>query len=440
MLQACIFRGERLPCASRLHLYIVRIMVAVQRSLRELPRGVSVYVHWPYCDTICSYCNFTKYRAPSVVDHSRMRECLTRELKSQLQHHSRVVSVYFGGGTPSLAPPSTIEAVLEAIGDKLIKDAEVSVEVNPSLSILPKLREFKVAGVNRLSVGVQTFDDGLLAALNRDHTSSSAKAILLEAQSLLPGQSSVDLIFGLPKQTLDGWKENLNTVLNYGCDHLSVYQLTVERGTQLANEVESGVVSLPHDDIVVDMYEMAIETFKDKGLHRYEVSNFARPGSESKHNMFYWFGGLYVGIGTGAHSRLKFQKDSGKLLCGSSPTGFVQTVNMLTPGTWMREVERNGCGVMLRRRMTQRERLEEVVATSLRTSFGLHKTVCQQYGVSLCTIVSGIKGLYPEYFDSKLLEADSDVLRASSRGLFVLDSILPNVIECVSTLSIPNIY
>ena len=408
--------------------------MAVQRAVLQTvlrSRGaVSVYIHWPFCSTICSYCDFTKYRSPARVDHLRMSECLAKEISTHLQHYSSVNSVYFGGGTPSLAPASTIAAVLDAVGGKLVEGAEVTLEVNPSVAVLPKLQQFKYAGVDRLSVGVQSFDDRQLSALNRDHTSASARAVLSEALHLFQGRVNIDLIFGLPGQTLQGFESNLSTALQFGCNHLSLYQLTVERGTPLAKGVSEGVVSLPSEDSVVDMYEYAVEKLEQEGLCRYEISNFARPGFESRHNLFYWFGGSYIGVGTGAHSRLRCNDEA----------GFIRAVNTLTPAAWMRAVEKNGCSLMMSKKMTLQERMEEIVSTSLRTSTGLHSSVCLQHGLKLDELVATIDRVYPEYLTNKLLLFKDNVLRASNRGLLVLDSILPGLMSCISAISFPESY
>lgn len=405
--------------------------MAVPRAVVEsvVRGGVSVYVHWPYCSKLCSYCNFTKYRQPPRVDQQRMRECLVTEANTLLEESvcAGVESVYFGGGTPSLAPPTTIARVLEAIGDRLSRDAEVTLEVNPSSSVLPKLHEFKAAGINRVSIGVQSFDDHQLAALNRDHSAAEAGAVLMEARTLFPGKVNSDLIFGLPGQTFEKWMEDLETLLRLADSHCSLYQLTVEKGTPLAKAVKGGDITLPSEEAMADMYELAVERMKREGLERYEVSNFARPGSESRHNLFYWFGGSYLGIGTGAHSRLKTNKTH-------EGDSYVRAVNILTPELWMEEVEKTGDGRMVRRAMSERERFEEVVATSLRTSTGLHERVCQMYGVEMSELVSAVKNHCPEYWSGGLLERTEDGFRATGKGLSLLDSILSRVLECVSAV------
>ena len=399
---------------------------AALQTLSLSEGAVSVYVHWPYCSTICSYCNFTKYRSPAHGDHTRMIKCLAKETKQHLgNHYCSVTSVYFGGGTPSLAPASAIAAVLEAIGDKLVENAEITLEANPSMTVLPKLQQFKDAGVNRVSIGVQSFDDRQLTALNRNHTSASARTVLSEALLLFPGRVNIDLIFGLPEQTLQEFESNLNTVLQFGCSHVSLYQLTIERGTPLARGVSEGVVSLPTDDLTVDMYEMAVDKLEKEGLLRYEISNFARPGFESRHNLTYWFGGSYIGVGTGAHSRLKYKNRA----------GFVRAVNVLAPDAWMRAVEKDGHGIMMSKEMTSLERMEEILATSLRTSTGLHDCVCLRHGLNLNKLVSVIDSVYPEYLSNELLLYKGEVLSASNRGLLVLDSILPGLMNCLSTTS-----
>ncbi|CAI8044547.1 Radical S-adenosyl methionine domain-containing protein 1, mitochondrial [Geodia barretti] len=271
----------------------------------------TVYVHWPYCSQLCTYCNFNKY-IRSSVDHTGMTKCLVKELTSliKLSGIGTVTSVYFGGGTPSLAKPETIQAVLNTIREQacLTENAEVTLEANPTSAQTEKLRTFKTAGVTRLSVGVQSFLDEDLKLMNRDHSVAESEHCLKVAQKLFPDRFNIDVIFGRPHQTLSSWVKELRKVL-------------------------------PPSDAVAEMYEASIEMLNEGGLKRYEISNFSAAGCESQHNLAYWKGSNYVGIGPGAHSRFLHSGE------------FVASVNTLEPNAWMNKVKANGHGLQRMRHM-----------------------------------------------------------------------------------------
>ncbi|RMB92300.1 hypothetical protein DUI87_31412 [Hirundo rustica rustica] len=241
---------------------------------------------WPYCRKRCSYCNFNTYVVPAV-DEAALRACLVREAQTLLrlsQVHS-VTSVFFGGGTPSLASPGTVAAVLEAVAGAahLPAGAEVTLEANPSSTSTSRLAGFRAAGVNRLSVGVQSLDDAELRMLGREHTATEARKAVEAARGLFPGRTSIDLLFGLPKQSRDAWAQRLEAALRLCDDHISLYQLTLERGTALAAQVRGGALPAPSQDLLADMYQTARTVL----------------GALSTHNLSYWRADQYIGVGPG---------------------------------------------------------------------------------------------------------------------------------------------
>lgn len=391
------------------------------------PTGYGVYIHWPYCTQLCSYCNFNKYRQPPNVDYQKLQDCLIMELKHYLftAKFPFVTSVYFGGGTPSLAPPSTVQAILNCIRSVgLVDEAEVTLEVNPRLEEKMKLKSFYEAGVNRLSMGIQSLNDHTLkVVMKRDHLTSHALDVLNEVCSL-PVNVNADLIFGLPKQDLSEWIDQLSQICTYAIDHLSLYQLTLERGTPLAKDVEAGHIDLPHNSTVTDMYFNAIEFLHSKGFHQYEVSNFAMSGFESKHNLNYWLGGNYIGIGPGAHSR--FQKPHSH--------NWISCINSLTPQQWINSVARNGSGVKALKVLSQKERFEEVLSTSFRTCYGLTRLQCDSFGMKYDSILKQIKLQYPLLIDEEFLQASSHSITPTIKGLSVLNTILPDLLFCIDKL------
>ncbi|XP_038228124.1 radical S-adenosyl methionine domain-containing protein 1, mitochondrial isoform X2 [Dermochelys coriacea] len=296
-----------------------------------------------------------------------MRSCLTREAQTliRLSQVQRISSVFFGGGTPSLASPLTIAAVLETVSRcaHLAADAEVTLEANPTSAGASQLAGFRASGVNRLSIGIQSLHDEELRLLGRNHTADEALGTLEEAKKLFPGRTSVDLIFGLPGQSVSSWARGLEELLQLCDDHVSLYQLTLERGTSLFKQVQRGSLPVPKQEVVAEMYESAREMLRDVGFRQYEVSNFARNGALSTHNLSYWQGSQYIGIGPGAHGRF-VPRAHGESLREAR----IQT---LEPDSWTKEVLACGHGTRKRTVLSQLEVLEEVLVLGLRTDIGI---------------------------------------------------------------------
>ncbi|XP_074870364.1 radical S-adenosyl methionine domain-containing protein 1, mitochondrial isoform X2 [Carettochelys insculpta] len=403
-------------------------LAAALRSVRALqlqvpraePLQAALYVHWPYCRKRCSYCNFNKY-IPRGLDEAAMRSCLTQEAQTliQLSQVRRISSVFFGGGTPSLASPHTIAAVLETVSRcaHLAADAEITLEANPTSAGASRLAGFQAAGVNRLSIGVQSLDAAELRLLGRDHTAEEALGTLEEAKKLFPGRTSVDLIFGLPDQSVASWARGLEELLQQCDDHVSLYQLTLERGTSLFQQVQQGSLPAPKQEVVAEMYESAREVLRDAGFRQYEVSNFARNGALSTHNLSYWQGSQYIGIGPGAHGRFVPQAHGQSLR-----EARIQT---LEPDNWMKEVVAFGHGTRKRTVLSQLELLEEVLVLGLRMDVGLTHQHWLQFapGMSLWDVF-GTSEEVKELEAQGLLVLDTRGLRCSWKGLVVLDSLL----------------
>ncbi|KAM4890136.1 radical S-adenosyl methionine domain-containing protein 1, mitochondrial [Sylvia borin] len=388
------------------------------------PATAALYVHWPYCRKRCSYCNFNTYAVPAV-DEAALRACLVREAHTLLrlsQVHS-VTSVFFGGGTPSLASPGTVAAVLEAVAGAahLPAGAEVTLEANPSSTSTSRLAGFRAAGVNRLSIGVQSLDNAELRMLGREHTAAEARKAVEAARQLFPGRTSIDLLFGLPRQSRDAWAQRLEAALRLCDDHISLYQLTLERGTALAAQVRQGVLPAPSQDLLADMYQTARTALVAAGFRHYEVSNFARKGALSTHNLSYWQGDQYIGVGPGAHGRFMLRGEG-----GCTREARVQT---LEPVTWMREVQSQGHGTRSRVVLSLLEQLEELLTLGLRTDEG----ITQERWARLCPQHS-LHAVFGEPGEARALQQegwlvlDSGGLRCTWAGVAVLDSLLPDLL------------
>ncbi|XP_066056465.1 radical S-adenosyl methionine domain-containing protein 1, mitochondrial [Chamaea fasciata] len=388
------------------------------------PATAALYVHWPYCRKRCSYCNFNTYVVPAV-DEAAVRACLVREAQTLLrlsQVHS-VTSVFFGGGTPSLASPGTVAAVLEAVAGAahLPAGAEVTLEANPSSTSTSRLAGFRAAGVNRLSIGVQSLDDAELRMLGREHTAAEAREAVEAARGLFPGRTSIDLLFGLPRQSRDAWAQRLEAALRLCDNHISLYQLTLERGTALAAQVRGGVLPAPSQDLLADMYQTARTVLVAAGFRHYEVSNFARKGALSTHNLSYWRADQYIGVGPGAHGRFMLRGEG-----GCTREARVQT---LEPVTWMREVQSQGHGTRSRVVLSLLEQLEELLTLGLRTDEGITHERWAHFSPQL-----SLQAVFGEPGEARALQQegwlvlDSGGLRCTWAGLAVLDSLLPDLL------------
>lgn len=273
--------------------------------MNDLP-GIGVYVHWPYCARICPYCDFNVYKNREI-DAAAWISALTRDLEnwSAQTKDRRLTSLYFGGGTPSLAPLSVIEGVIDAC-DRLwgfLPNAEITLEANPTDAERSHFADFAQAGVNRLSLGVQSLRDDALAFLGRDHTAAEALSAIETAHTVF-SDATFDLIYARPGQSLDDWRNELGEALQLGLSHLSLYQLTIEPGTAFAVQTQAGRWTPASEDACADQFDLAQEMTAAAGLPAYEISNHAASGAQSRHNLLYWTYQDYIGVGPGAHGRI----------------------------------------------------------------------------------------------------------------------------------------
>ena len=273
--------------------------------MNDLP-DLGVYVHWPYCARICPYCDFNVYKNRDI-DAALWISALTRDLEGWAAETKgrRLTSLYFGGGTPSLAPLSVIEGVIETC-ERLwgfLPDAEITLEANPTDAERSHFADFARAGVNRLSLGVQSLRDNALAFLGRNHTAAEARKAIETAQSVF-SRTTFDLIYARPGQALDDWRNELSEALDLGATHLSLYQLTIEPGTAFAVQTAAGRWTPASEDACADQFDLAQEMTAAAGLPAYEISNHAARGAQSRHNLIYWTYQDYIGVGPGAHGRV----------------------------------------------------------------------------------------------------------------------------------------
>ncbi len=324
--------------------------------------GFGVYVHWPFCQSKCPYCDFNSH-VRATIDEESWGRALAREVAfmAGLAPEREVTSIFFGGGTPSLMAPTTVEAVLDAIAGHwtAAPDVEVTLEANPGSSDAGRFACYRNAGVNRLSIGVQALDDDALRALGRRHDAAEARAAIAAGRRAFD-RLSFDLIYGRSGQTIGGWRDELAGALALDADHLSLYQLTIEPGTRFATLAACGDLVLPSGDARADMRDITQDLAAGAGLPAYEISSHARPGDECRHNLVYWRSGEWVGLGPGACGRLN-----------PAPGISIERRQERRPETWLARV--SACGHATRDEETVEgaERLREVLMMGLRLAAGL---------------------------------------------------------------------
>lgn len=324
--------------------------------------GFGVYVHWPFCAAKCPYCDFNSHVRQSRIDEPRFAKAFAREIAHQAQMApGRVVtSIFLGGGTPSLMQPATVAAILDAIAFEwpVATGCEVTLEANPTSVEAGRLRGYREAGVNRVSLGVQAMNDADLKALGRMHTAEEAMAAVDTAASVFE-RFSFDLIYARPEQTPAAWAAELTAAIGRAAEHLSLYQLTIEPGTMFERLRDAGKLVVPDADAARALFDTTREVCERHGLPAYEISNHARPGAECRHNLVYWRYGEYAGVGPGAHARL------------ITSTGRFALSTALMPETWLERVEAEGHGVVEAERLSAEAEGDEFLLMGLRLAEGI---------------------------------------------------------------------
>jgi oxygen-independent coproporphyrinogen-3 oxidase len=321
-----------------------------------------VYIHWPFCLSKCPYCDFNSHVRHVAIDETRYVAAFAAEIAATAARApDRTVStIFFGGGTPSLMQPQTVAAILEAIGRHwgVAPDAEITLEANPTSVEATRFRGYRAAGVNRVSLGVQSLDDAVLNQLGRLHTAREALDAVAVARGIFE-RYSFDLIYARPGQTVAAWRAELARAIAEAAEHLSLYQLTIEPETPFAALHAGGKLVLPDDDLGRDLYDLTLDHCASAGLPAYEVSNHARPGAECRHNLVYWRYGEYAGIGPGAHGRL--------VVDGARRA----TATEKRPEAWLMRVEALGHGVTTDDALSRDEQADEFLLMGLRLTEGI---------------------------------------------------------------------
>ncbi|WP_029603945.1 radical SAM family heme chaperone HemW [Kozakia baliensis] len=374
---------------------------------------LALYVHWPFCLAKCPYCDFNSH-VRETIPQARFGAALRRELAFDAARLGRrpLRSIFFGGGTPSLMSPETVAALVEDATRFFdpAPDLEITLEANPTSVERGKLAAFREAGVNRVSLGIQSLNDEALRLLGREHSGTQALAALETARSLFE-RISFDLIYARPGQSLADWRAELDTALNLVSDHLSLYQLTIEPGTRFEALHRQGKIVLPDEELAATLYETTAEKAGEHGLLPYEVSNYARPGAESRHNLVYWRYQDYLGIGPGAHGRLTL---GNKLYA---------TRRHRAPEPWAERVEREGHGNTQEILLSTDERAREALLMGLRLSEGIDAARFQaRTGLALEDCLNPT--IFSAALEENYLERTSERLRATPEGRLRLEALL----------------
>jgi len=374
--------------------------------------SIGLYIHIPFCLSKCAYCDFTSYPGrvdliPAYVEAVLAEARLYRNLLAR----EEVASLYLGGGTPSLLPPEELTKILGLLSScRLAEPVEVTMEANPGTIDQAKIEAFLAAGGNRLSLGLQTHDPMLLELLGRRHTTAEAADAARLARALGVNQISLDLIYGLPGQTVACWEETLSYALSLAPDHLSVYSLELHPGTPLAARVTAEQAVLPDEEEAAAMLEQAMTVLPEAGLRQYEIANFARPGAECRHNLNYWRNGSYLGLGAAAHSHL-----TGK-----------RRANLADLDRYLTAVDARQVPVAFTEEISPSEDLVETLLLGLRLREGIALDLFpRRFGHTVETLFgAALTGLVGEH----LVALDGERLRLTDSGVVLADYVLRTLV------------
>ena len=369
---------------------------------------VSIYIHWPFCLSLCPYCDFNSHLSDSI-DHATWLAAYQTEFNhfaDKIKGRS-VRSIFFGGGTPSLMQPETVTGIIQKIADlaEISEATEITLEANPTSYETQKFREFKIAGINRVSIGVQSFQQKGLEILGRKHSVKEAICAIESAANLFD-RYSFDLIYAIPNQDLKQWQDEVRFALSLAGGHISLYQLTIEKGTPFYRLFHDGKLPLPSNDMAATLYEWTNKYLQEQNYKRYEISNYATNGQECIHNLCYWNYDEYIGIGPGAHSRLH------------EADGIKAVMMIHKPEKWLQSIVENGNGIQTQAYLSKQEVVEESFMMGMRLAAGILESKFHK-------ITGGDfqKYLNPKttrhYIEQELVDVNDGYLKLTSKGLML---------------------
>lgn len=372
----------------------------------------SIYIHWPFCKSKCPYCDFNSHVADRI-DYDQWEKAYLKEIDHFKEYLTgkEIVSIFFGGGTPSLMPVSIAASIINKLAKdyKLASGVEITLEANPTSVEAEKFKNFAIAGINRVSIGVQSFNEADLKFLGRNHSKNEAiDAIDIARENFT--DYSFDLIYARPNQTLESWEEELRYALAMAGSHMSLYQLTIEKGTPFYKAYNNLEFKLPDQELAADLYNLTGDIMSEYQMDAYEISNYAIVGKESKHNLTYWRYGEYLGIGPGAHSRINNQA----------------MMMIHSPANWLESVFDKGNGIQTLTKLTSQEILEEMLMMGLRLKEGINiKYLEGRLKKSFNELITSDKLNY--LIDHGFVTKD-DFLKVTNQGRLILNQVISKLI------------
>ncbi len=377
-------------------------------------KNIAIYIHYPFCESKCPYCDFNSH-VNDRIEHELYQKAYLAEIDyyADLVGEKNVTTIFFGGGTPSLMKEDLLEAILNHLAKKfqIDKNVEVTLEANPSSFETNKFKNFKEIGVNRLSIGVQSFDEEALKFLGRKHNASEAINAIENAKNIFDN-FSFDLIYALPNQKLSDWLEQLNYALSFQTKHLSLYQLTIEKGTPFFSDNKKGKFKMLSDKLSADFFDETIDLMQKNNYKNYEISNFAKEDFECQHNLNYWQGVDYVGIGAGAHGRIHLKNNELRSA----------TVNFHEPSKWLNEVLKKGNALQKIEEISKQESIEELILTGLRLEDGIqNKLFMKNFNLEKLRKLQ----------DLKLIEFNENFIRINPKNKILANEIIFKVCQCI---------
>ncbi len=368
---------------------------------------LSIYIHWPFCETKCPYCDFNSHES-SVIHHDKWEKAFLKEieLNKELIKNREIKSIFFGGGTPSLMKPQTINSILKKLNSlgRFCRNIEITLEANPNSIERKKFNDFKFSGINRVSIGIQSFNNNNLKFLGRSHSSYDALKALEIARTVF-NNYSFDLMYCLPSQKVIEWEKELNEAIQYIDYHISCYLLTIEKGTRFFQDFRSNVFRMPKESIAIQMYTLTSDILESHGINQYEISNYSKSGYESKHNINYWRLSNYIGIGPGAHGRYYCDNET------------YSTINYYTPQKWYEHLVNNKSPLQSKRKLTENEQLLDKLTMGLR----LNKGIDQSY-------ITNIKAMKEMINDGFLEMRTNNLINCTLKGRLILNHLIEKLV------------
>ncbi|CAI3933303.1 MULTISPECIES: radical SAM family heme chaperone HemW [Commensalibacter] len=390
----------------------------MEPTIEHQQQGIALYIHWPFCLAKCPYCDFNSHVAQQIPQEA-YANALVQELITSLTDIPKkpLTSIFFGGGTPSLMLPSTVQTLIDTATSLLpvSNDIEITLEANPTSVENQKLKDFQKAGVNRVSLGIQSLNPTALKALGREHSVAGAIEALSLAKKIF-SRISFDLIYAREGQSVYEWENELKEALSLANDHLSLYQLTIEPGTLFAKQYQQGKITLPNEEISTTLLNMTETITGQYGLQAYEVSNYAKIGAQSRHNLTYWRYQDYIGIGPGAHGRVTIDQT------------LYATERHKNPQKWLKSVQENGHALCVKEALTSKDKAQEMLLMGLRLTEGVQaEAFAQRCGVDLMDAIN--QSMLTALLEENYLSWDNNYLKTTPQGRLRLNAILDVLLQ-----------